>query len=109
MEQHVLRFLCRANDADERSSEVGAVFGALPDGFSQNQVEVRGEVDPIIKNLRRWVITLGYGRVSLETVLARGSGVGTQGAFFLTIGMAKVLGRAISATQERRKESQTNV
>lgn len=41
----------RAKNADERTAGVGAVFGALPDGFTKNQVEVRGEVNAVIENL----------------------------------------------------------
>lgn len=65
---------------------VRLVFGALPDSFSQNLVEVGGEVTRIPEYVSLWVLTDGAGGVSLEAVLTRGNSVSAEGAILLAPG-----------------------
>ena len=86
-----LRHLGRAHHADERAVVVGRVLRALPDGFTEHELEVGGEVDPVEEHLGRRVVTLDDGRVALEAALARRGAIGAQRAFFLAVGVAEGL------------------
>lgn len=86
-----LSLLRRAHHADQRAIELRSVLRALPDGFSEHQLEVGGEVERVVEYLGRRIVALRDGRVALEAVLARRSGVSAQRALFLAVGMTEGL------------------